>query len=122
MNFLFVIFISTALIGCVEVAKRKFRLSSAITRRVTHIGAALIAATAALFINQMMLIFVCALFAAIMFLGRRTALFSSIHDVERRTFGDVYLPLGVAICAVIFLPHNVSAFQYGVLVMGISDA
>ena len=36
--------------------------------------------------------------------------------------GEVFLPLGEAFSAVIFLPQAISAFQYGVLVMGFSDA
>ena len=120
-TFLF-IFVSVAFIASVELVKRKSRLSSDVTRRVTHIGAALIAALAPLFIGQQAIIIACLFFAGALLLARRSAVFSSIHDVKRTTFGDVYLPLGEAISAVIFLPHAVLAFQFGALVMGISDA
>lgn len=121
MNLLFFILISCALIGGVEFAKRKFLLSASITRRMTHIGAALIAAAAPLFLTQKPIVFACLFFAGVIFLSRRTTFLSSIHGVERASFGDVYLPLGEAIAAMIFLPHDVGAFQFGVLVMGISD-
>jgi len=42
--------------------------------------------------------------------------------VERKTFGEVFLPLGVILCATFFVPKNILAFQFGILIMGISDA
>lgn len=113
---------ASALIGSVEIAKRKFLLDTNITRRITHIGAALIAAASPYFVSRWTLIFVCLFFSVVMLLGRRSAWFSSIHNVDRRSFGDVYLPLGEAVAAFMFLPYDVGAFQFGVLVMGISDA
>ena len=92
------------------------------TRRVTHIGAALIAAISPLFLNQLTIVIACVLFAGVIFVGRKTTFFSSIHDVERKSLGDVFLPLGEALSAIVFLPHSIAAFQFGVLVMGISDA
>ncbi len=114
--------VSVAFIASVELVKRRAQISSDFTRRVTHIGAAFIAAAAPLFINQQAIIIACLFFAGTLLLARRSDMFSSIHDVKRTTFGDVYLPLGEAISAAIFLPHAVLAFQFGVLVMGISDA
>ena len=122
MNLLFFILISCTLIGVVELVKRKSSLPTNVTRRITHIGAALIAAISPLFLNQLTIVIACLLFAGVIFVGRKTTFFSSIHDVERKSLGDVFLPLGEAISAAVFLPHNIAAFQFGVLVMGISDA
>ena len=122
MNLLFFILISCALIGVVELVKRTFSLSTNVTRRVTHIGAALIAAISPLFLNQLVIVIACIFFAGLVFVGRKTTFLSSIHDVERKSFGDVFLPLGEALSAIVFLPHSIAAFQFGVLVMGISDA
>ena len=122
MNLFFFILISCVLIGGVEFIKRNFSLSASVTRRVTHVGAALIAAAAPLFLNQLTIILACVLFAGVVIIGRRTTFLSSIHNVERQSFGDVFLPLGEAVSAVVFLPHNIAAFQYGILVMGLSDA
>lgn len=122
MNLLFFILISCGLIGVVEIAKRKFSLSTNVSRRVTHIGAALIATISPLFLNQPIIVIACLFFAGLVLVSRKTTLLSSIHDVERKSFGDVFLPLGEALSAIVFLPHNIAAFQFGVLVMGISDA
>ena len=121
MNLLILVAISVVLIAGVEFIKRRFRLSSDITRRFIHVGAALIAAAAPLFVGQTAIIAVCIFFAAVLLFARHSSTFSAIQDVKRTTFGDVYLPLGEALAAFFFLPTHVEAFQFGVLVMGISD-
>ncbi len=122
MNLIIFLIISTSLLLIVEIIKRKLSLSSSITRKISHIGAASIAAASPLFLDKYLIIFACLGFAVAMFLSRKIWLFSSIHSVKRKTFGEVFLPLGEGISAAIFLPQAVGAFQYGVLVMGLSDA
>jgi phytol kinase len=58
----------------------------------------------------------------LLFFTRNKNTFSSIHSVERKTFGEIFLPMGVIICALIFLPDKAVQFQFGILIMGISDA
>lgn len=122
MNLIIFLVISTTLLVTVELLKRRFFLPSSITRRITHIGAALIAFVSPLFINKDLIVFACLGFAVTMFLSRRLSLFSSIHTVNRKTLGEVFLPLGEAFSAAIFLPQATVAFQYGILVMGLSDS
>lgn len=114
--------ISMAFLLGIEITKRKFLFSANITRKVSHIGAALICAASPLFVEKNFIVIACLGFAAVMFLSRRTSFFSSIHSVRRKTFGEVFLPLGEAFSAAIFLPQALPAFQYGILVMGFSDA
>lgn len=113
---------SCLLLGLVELLKRKSSLSANITRRITHVGATVIAAASPLFISKTIIVSACLLFAVTVFFFRKTKLLSSVHDIERKSYGDVFLPLGEAITALLFLPNNIPAFQFGVLVMGISDA
>lgn len=122
MNLAIFLFLSFALLGGIEIAKRQFSLSSNFTRRATHVGAALIAAASPLFLNKIVIVLSFLFFAALMLVGRRSTLFSSIQDIKRNTFGEVFLPLGEALSAIVFLPQGIREFQFGVLVMGISDA
>lgn len=122
MNLIIFLLISTTFLLAVEITKRKLSISPTITRKISHIGAALIAAVSPMFIDKNLIIVACLGFAAVMFLSRRTSFFSSIHPIRRKTFGEVFLPLGEAFSAAIFLPQAVPSFQYGVLVMGLSDA
>lgn len=122
MNLVIFLVISTVFLLVVEILKRKFLLPASITRRVSHIGAALIACVSPFFIHKNLIVFVCFGFAIVMFFSRKLSLFSSIHEVKRKTWGEVFLPLGEALSAMIYLPHATIAFQYGVLVMGFSDS
>lgn len=121
MNLAIFLFLSFALLGGIEVTKRQFKLSADITRKAIHVGAAFIAAVAPLFLSPIVIITSCLFFASLLFVGRSSNLFSSIHDVKRKTYGAVFLPLGEALSAVAFLPEGIREFQFGVLVMGISD-
>jgi len=122
MKLTLLILTSCAFILGTEVMKRKFSIPTVLTRRLIHIGTAIVAGISPLFVTQEEIIFVSIIFAVVLLVGRRYGIFSAIHSVERDTFGEVFLPLGVAFSALLFLPHSMGAFQFGVFVMGISDA
>lgn len=122
MSLVSFVIIFSLLIGGIEVAKRGYGLPVNLTRRIAHIGGAFVALAFPFFLSQKESIFIGIIFAGVLFVGRRVALFSSIHNVQRSTLGEVYLPLGIALCAAVFLPGEVRAFQYGVLIMGVSDS
>src|SRR3989338_9685186 len=122
MELALIILVSSALIAVAELLKRKFSLPTMFTRRFAHVTTAIVACIAPFFITQTKMVVVSIMFAVVLLLGRRYHIFSAIHTVERRTYGDIFLPVGVACAALFFLPDNVEAFQFGILVMGISDA
>ncbi|OIP80267.1 MAG: hypothetical protein COT39_04495 [Parcubacteria group bacterium CG08_land_8_20_14_0_20_48_21] len=122
MKLTLLILTSASFILGAEFLKRKFSLPSAFTRRAIHIGTAIVAGVAPIFVTKGEIFWVSIIFAIILFIGRAYHLFSAIHSVERYTFGEVYLPLGVAFTALFFLPQNIQAFQFGIFIMGISDA
>ena len=122
MNLAIFLLLSFALIFGIEIIKRQFLLSTNTTRRITHVGAALIAAASPFFLSKSIIVLACIFFAGLLFFGRRSNIFSSMQNVKRYTLGEVFLPLGEAFSAMVFLPHGIREFQFGVLVMGISDA
>ncbi|MEK9176900.1 MAG: hypothetical protein AAB923_01250 [Patescibacteria group bacterium] len=121
MNFIAVIALSFLFLVIVELAKRVFKLKAEDTRKFAHLGGSLIAASLPLFLGRDGVAAAGLLFMVLLLATRRTTLFSSIHGVARRGYGDVYFPASIAICAILFLPHDVLAFQFGMLVMGIAD-
>jgi len=122
MKIILLILSSSFIIIGTELLKRKFSFPTAVTRRVIHIGTSAVVGVSAFFVTREELILVSLLFIGILCVGRIYNLFSAIHAVERYSFGDIYLPLGVAVTAFIFLPHNLHAFQFGIFIMGFSDA
>lgn len=116
------IILSFCLLATVEVLKRKSFVSNDLSRRLAHIGAGIINIAAPLFVSHITIIVVNVLFAGLLLAGRNTNHFSSIQTTSRKTYGDVYFPLGIIAAAIVILPENVAAFQYGVAIMGVSDA
>jgi len=121
-EFISVVILLGIFIGFVEIVKRKFAIRSDTSRKIAHTGAALIAALTPLFLNKWEIIIIGLGGAGFLYFTRRTIVLSSIHSVDRQTMGEVFFPIGVATCAYLFLPEHRIAFQFGILVMGISDA
>lgn len=121
LNLTYFILASSCLIVGNEFVKRKFSMPVYITRKIAHFGGAFIAFLAPLFLSQKEIIILSTIFILVLFFTRRTKLFSSIQAVDRNTFGEVFLPMGIALCALFFLPADVKSFQFGILIMGISD-
>jgi phytol kinase len=118
---LIVMALSGLFLAVVEFAKRMLDLKAADTRRIAHLGGSLIAVFLPLFLGRTEIIIMGLVFAATLFLARSTKLLSSVHGVTRKSFGDIYFPLAIALSALIFLPADVFAYQFGMLVMGVSD-
>jgi phytol kinase len=91
-----------------------------ITRRVAHVLACLFA----LLVHAVLPIWtflVCSIaFAALIWVSRHFHVFTSIHKVRRRSLGDVYLPLGIGIAALLAL-DDAAVFVAAVLVLGLAD-
>lgn len=122
MNVALFIILSSALLAAVEILKRKSVVSNDLSRRLAHVGAGVINIAAPLFVSHVAIIVVNVIFAGLLLVTRNTKHFSSIQTTSRKTYGDVYFPLGIIVAAVVLLPDHATAFQYGVAIMGISDA
>lgn len=121
LNLMIFISFSASFLIINELIKRKFLFPVYVTRKVAHIGAALIACATPYFLSREEIILLSILFTAVLLSTRPTKFFSSIQAINRDSLGELFLPLGVIICAWFFLPDNVKSFQFGVLIMGISD-
>lgn len=122
MNILLIILLSIFFLITVERVKRQKNFTPQNTRRFAHIGATVIAACSAFIVPKNIIVISCIGFALAMLYSHKKKLLSSVHDVNRKTYGEIFLPLGEAITALLFLPHSIPAFQFGVLVLGFSDA
>jgi phytol kinase len=120
MKFLLVSLAYGLIFVLVEVLAKKLRPPSEVTRKLSHIlagtGAALLPFV--LTFNEIMLLGL--LFVPAVYISMRYNLFRSVHGVKRQTYGELYFPLAIAVCAFLF-PDRLF-FTYGVLVIGVSDA
>ena len=91
-----------------------------ITRRVAHILACLFALLVHAVLPFWLFIVCSVVFAALMWLSRHFHVFTSIHKVRRRSLGDVYLPLGIGVAALLG-GSDAAVFVAAVLILGLAD-
>ncbi|PPF62016.1 hypothetical protein C5E11_12495 [Clavibacter michiganensis] len=91
-----------------------------ITRRVAHVLACLFALLVHVVLPFWLFIVCSVVFAALMWLSRHFHVFTSIHKVRRRSLGDVYLPLGIGVAALLG-GSDAAVFVAAVLILGLAD-
>lgn len=91
-----------------------------ITRRVAHVLACLFALLVHAVLPFWLFIVCSVVFAALMWLSRHFHVFTSIHKVRRRSLGDVYLPLGIGVAALLGR-SDAAVFVAAVLILGLAD-
>jgi phytol kinase len=104
----------------IEIIAKRLRPPKELARKLSHILAGLAAALLPFVITFPEIALLGALFVVAAFVSLRGNIFKAMHGVNRKTYGEVYFPLGIAICALLF-PEKLY-FMYGVLVLGVSDA
>ena len=104
----------------VEIIAARLRPPGEVSRKLSHILAGIGAAILPFVLSFPQIVLLGLLFVPAVFVSMRSNMFKSIHGVSRSTYGELYFPLAIAICAFLF-PDKLF-FTYGVLVLGISDA
>jgi dolichol kinase len=97
------VFVAAAIIGgsffliiaAVEYSKRRFDLSSEITRRIAHISAGLLALLAYLLLPVWLYVVAVSMIGVIFAFSQYKNVLTSVHSVKRHTYGELFLPLGL---------------------------
>jgi phytol kinase len=105
--------------GSVELLSKQLTFSKENSRKLVHIIAGVTAAGLCLWLSFHQIVIVSLLFIPVMVLSKRLNFFSSIHQVARTTYGEVYFPVAICIEALLF-PHR-ALYIYGLLIMALSD-
>jgi phytol kinase len=109
-----------ALCGSVEELARRARFfSRELIRKLAHMSSALFAAGLPLVLRFDEIALLGIFFAGLMATSQRVGIFTAIHGVSRRTYGETLFPLGIAVLALVS-PSRLP-FAYGVLVLGLGD-
>lgn len=94
-----------------------------IKRKIIHITAALIICCFPYFLSLYHIILLAVLFVLIFLVAKIFNFLPIVSKVKRVSLGEVFYPLGVLISAIVFLSQNdIRSFQFGILVLGFSDA
>ncbi len=102
-----------------ELLHRRFGVSSEDTRRIAHMGSAVVASALPIVLGWNGIVVLGLAFAVVLAISRRRRVLRSVHSVARRTWGEVCYPAGVALLAAAHPP--VALYVFGTLVMGLSD-
>jgi phytol kinase len=93
-----------------------------LNRKIIHVLSAIIIFFFPYFLSLGQIIFLSLLFSVLFLVSRYLKFLPIINKVRRLSWGEVLYPLGIMIAAIFFLPENILAFQFGVLVLGFSDS
>ncbi|HXM56262.1 MAG TPA: hypothetical protein VOB72_12795 [Candidatus Dormibacteraeota bacterium] len=105
--------------SAVEAATRRLRVERELSRKFVHLTSGLAAAAMPLVLTFREIAVLGLLFALAMAASRRLAILRSVHEVERATWGEVCLPLGVAAAAI--LVPDPAGYACAVATIAVSD-
>lgn len=103
-----------------ELLVRRRALGSELTRRFAHVAACLFALLVYATLGPWGVAVLGFGFALAMLASRALKLLTSIHNTRRRSLGEVYLPLGLGLAALL-AAEDAALFTAATLVLGLSD-
>jgi dolichol kinase len=104
----------------VELLKRRrLALPEEVLRKLVHVGSGLIVAALPFFLSFGAIAALAASFVLAMAVSRRLKILTSLHDSGRRTYGELFYPLGVGVLAV--TDPSRQQFVYAALVLALAD-
>jgi phytol kinase len=103
----------------IELATRKVKLHQELSRKLAHVLAGTSAAFLPVFMSFREIMILSLVFLPVMVISKRRNLFTSIHAVDRETYGEIFFPISIFLVAWWF--PGTQIFTYGVLIMSISD-
>jgi phytol kinase len=117
--FLFILYF-IALFLSIDFIQKKFFTHTHWSRKATHIFSGLLIILMPFYLNRMQIFWLGIIFVVILTVSKWKKILS-LHNVERKTLGEIFYPLSVSLLSVICLPDHVRIFQVSVLVLALSD-
>jgi phytol kinase len=121
MNLIFAIIFFIVLLSFIEILKRFFNLPGELSRKLAHIASAFVVFFLPYFLGKWQIVLLISSFVLLLSISKWFNILKSLHSIKRKTWGEIFLPIGVGASAILFLPDNLMAFQFGILAMGFSD-
>lgn len=108
---LIVLLLYGAIFAGAEIAHRRLHLDPEVTRKITHVAGGILALFLPYFFQSPWTVVILGvLFFVALILTKRTAAIRSVHDVERRTNGEIYFPLALALTYL--AAHQTDTFHF----------
>lgn len=90
------------------------------TRKTAHITMGIIIFTMPLYLTKIEIIILATVFVIALAASKYKQILS-LHDVQRKTIGEILYPFSILVLAIITLPNNIEAFQAGALSLAFAD-
>lgn len=107
------------LIKLAEKLRRDHKLKPEVTRKFVHISVGTFVAFWPFFMSNWIIFIICFAFIGVVVLSRLLGWFDSIHAVERKTWGDILFPLGIAMT--LLVANNKYIFMVAMLHLALAD-
>jgi dolichol kinase len=105
-----------------EIAKRKLRWKTDTTRLCLHISTGFVSIFLPHFISVNGIIILAVVFTIGLIISRWKGILTSLHNVQRAGYGEIFFPIGIGIAAWFFLPSHLSGYTYALLNLTFGDA
>jgi dolichol kinase len=102
-----------------EILLRSQRMPAEYSRKLVHVGSCAAVLVLLSFCSLREIAAVAGLFTVILSAGRATSFWRSLYGIERRSFGELFFPLGVGVAAL--AAPSIRSFAAAMLILGISD-
>jgi dolichol kinase len=118
------------LFGLAEAVKRSTNIPATVTRKFMHVSSAVVSMWLPTYLTPSWMLVLAGVFTVALTASKLLKVLSSIHDVPRKTWGEVVFPLGIGLSAwLLYLspwaPENpqlaTNAYRFGLLTMGVLD-
>ena len=91
------------------------------TRKIAHIGASLVSFFLPALVDLKTALFLGLIFTFFLFWTEKQQLLNSVHKIKAKSYGAIFFPMGLMLCAAIFWRIDPLIFQVSVLIEGLSD-
>jgi phytol kinase len=110
----------SAMFVLVEYIKRKYSISAELTRRVTHLVAGCYAIVGYYCLDRLLFYVLFATFLIVVLYSQKHKLLTSVHNVRRTTYGEIFFPIAVILTSLIVGGHR-DIFLTSIMITAISD-
>lgn len=121
MYFVLILLCFIIILYYVETVKKKTDLSNELTRNIAHSLGGVITFFASFILGRLEIFALAVIFTIIFVVTRHFKLLQSIYKVNRYSFGEIFFPIGIGLSALLFLPHHIFAFQFGITILTFAD-
>ncbi len=115
----YLILLVLAIIAINWLGKREY-INKQFARKLTHTVTGVIACTFPVLLVPSQIWLLSGIFVVLMSISKIKRILV-LNKVDRTTWGEVYFPASVGLCAFISLPHNTNAYFVGILCLTFAD-